>query len=146
MRVQREGKPMINFTVGPVQSSEEVRAIGAEQVPYFRTSEFSELMLENEALIKKFAKSGEDSRVVFLTGSGTAAMESVVVNLFDERDKVIVVDGGSFGHRFSQLCELYKVPHTDIHLKQGHDLTDEDLAPIIAAQADFSRIDEEMWK
>ena len=56
MRAQREGKPMINFTVGPVQSSEEVRAIGAEQVPYFRTSEFSELMLENEALIKKFAK------------------------------------------------------------------------------------------
>lgn len=25
---------MINFTVGPVQSSDAVRAIGAEQVPY----------------------------------------------------------------------------------------------------------------
>ena len=33
-------------------SSEAVRAIGAEQVPYFRTAEFSELMLENERLIK----------------------------------------------------------------------------------------------
>ena len=120
---------MINFTIGPVQSSEAVREIGAEQVPYFRTSEFSEMMLENEALVKKFAKSGDDSRVVFLTGSGTASMEAVVVNFFDERDKVIVVDGGSFGHRFSMLCDLYKVPHTDIHLKQGHDLTDEDLAP-----------------
>lgn len=38
---------MINFTVGPVQSNESVRAVGAEQVPYFRTSEFSEVMLEN---------------------------------------------------------------------------------------------------
>ena len=47
---------MINFTVGPVQSSDAVRTIGAEQVPYFRTAEFSELMIENEALIKKFAK------------------------------------------------------------------------------------------
>lgn len=27
---------MINFTVGPVQSNESVRAVGAEQVPYFR--------------------------------------------------------------------------------------------------------------
>lgn len=27
---------MINFTVGPVQSSDAVRAIGAEQVPYFQ--------------------------------------------------------------------------------------------------------------
>ena len=37
---------MINFTVGPVQSSDAVRAIGAEQVPYFRTSEFSELIIK----------------------------------------------------------------------------------------------------
>ena len=39
---------MLNFTVGPVQSSQGVRNIGAEQVPYFRTEEFSKLMLENE--------------------------------------------------------------------------------------------------
>lgn len=41
---------MLNFAVGPVMSSDEVRAIGAEQVPYFRTSKFSEIMLENEKI------------------------------------------------------------------------------------------------
>lgn len=46
---------MLNFTVGPVMSSETVLSIGAEQVPYFRTYEFSEVMFENERLIKKFA-------------------------------------------------------------------------------------------
>ena len=35
---------MLNFTVGPVMSSDAVRAVGAEQVPYFRTAEFSELI------------------------------------------------------------------------------------------------------
>lgn len=54
---------MINFTVGPVQSSEAVRAIGAQQVPYFRTSEFSEVMFENERLVKKFAKADRKSVV-----------------------------------------------------------------------------------
>ena len=54
---------MINFTVGPVQSNDSVLAIGAEQVPYFRTSEFSEMMLENEKLVKKFAKASDDSKV-----------------------------------------------------------------------------------
>ena len=44
---------MLNFTVGPVMASDEVRAIGAEQVPYFRTPEFSNIMFENEALMKK---------------------------------------------------------------------------------------------
>ena len=67
---------MLNFTVGPVMSSEGVRAIGSEQVPYFRTPEFSQVMFENEALIKKFAKADKDARVVFITGSGSAAMEA----------------------------------------------------------------------
>lgn len=44
---------MLNFTVGPVMSSERIRNIGSEQVPYFRTSEFSEIMLENEQFILK---------------------------------------------------------------------------------------------
>ena len=39
---------MINFTVGPVQSSEAVCMMGKEQVPYFRTAEFSQTMMENE--------------------------------------------------------------------------------------------------
>lgn len=71
---------MINFTVGPVQSSDAVQAIGAEQVPYFRTSEFSDVMFENERLIKKFAKASDDSKVVFLTSSGSGAMETAIMN------------------------------------------------------------------
>ena len=71
---------MINFTVGPVQSSDAVRAIGAEQVPYFRTAEFSKIMLENENLIKKFANCSEDNRVVFMTCSGSGGMEAAIMN------------------------------------------------------------------
>ena len=58
---------MLNFTVGPVMSDDVVRAIGAEQVPYFRTPEFSAVMLENEKLMKKFAKAGDDARAVSYT-------------------------------------------------------------------------------
>ena len=129
MRAMREGEEMLNFTVGPVMSSESVRAIGAENVPYFRTAEFSAIMLENEALMKKFANSGEDSRVIFLTGSGTASLEAMIINLFDERDKVLVVDGGSFGHRLVELLELYKIEHTIIVPPQGKSIGKEELAP-----------------
>lgn len=59
---------MLNFTVGPVMSDEIIREIGAEQVPYFRTPEFSNIMLENEALMKEFTYAPYDSRVVFITG------------------------------------------------------------------------------
>lgn len=118
---------MINFTVGPVQSSEAVRAIGAEQVPYFRTAEFSQIMLENEALVKKFAKSGEDSRVAFMTCSGSGGMETAIMNTLTPKDKAIVINGGSFGARFVELLNLHEIPYTEIKLEPGKALRAEHL-------------------
>ena len=89
---------MLNFTVGPVMSDEIVLEIGGNQVPYFRTPEFSDLMFENEKLMKKFTYAPEGSRAVFITGSGTASMEATVMNVFDENDNVLVVNGGGFGN------------------------------------------------
>lgn len=120
---------MLNFAMGPVQAGEEIRAIGAEQVPYFRTPEFSSVMLESEGLVKKLAKAGKDARAVFLTGSGTAAMEAAVMNLFTAKDKLLVVNGGSFGQRFVDLCRIHSIPHTEIKLSAFEALTAEHLAP-----------------
>lgn len=120
---------MKNFTVGPVQSSDVVRAIGAEQVPYFRTSEFSELMLENERLIKKFAHATDDSRVVFMTCSGSGGMEAAIMNTLTKDDKALVVNGGSFGERFVELLSLHEIPFTEIKLEHGMALKPEHFVP-----------------
>lgn len=120
---------MINFTVGPVQSSDAVRTIGAEQVPYFRTAEFSQLMLENERLIKKFAHTTNDSRVVFLTSSGSGGMETAIMNCLNKNDKALVINGGSFGERFVELLTLHEIPFTEIKLEHGKALKPEHLAP-----------------
>ncbi len=116
---------MLNFTVGPVQSSEVVRAIGAEQVPYFRTPEFSELMMENEHLMLKFAKAPAGAKAVFLTGSGTASMEAAIMNTLTTDDKALVVNGGSFGARFAQMLSLHEIPFTEVKLNVGEPLTEE---------------------
>ena len=118
---------MLNFTVGPVMCNDEVRAVGGEQVPYFRTREFSKMMLENEQLALKFAKAPKGSRAAFMTNSSTGSMEAVVMNCFDGSDKVLVIDGGSFGHRFAELCEIHEVPHFVLKLKPGQRLSKEHL-------------------
>lgn len=120
---------MLNFTVGPVMASDEILAIGAEQVPYFRTEEFSKVMKENDELMKKFVNAPEGSRALFLTCSGSGGMEAVVTNVLSPKDKVLVIDGGSFGHRFVQLLELHHIPHTAIHPEYGYPVTAADLAP-----------------
>lgn len=119
---------MINFTVGPVQSSEAVLSIGAEQVPYFRTAEFSQTMLENERLIKKFANCSEDSRVVFMTCSGSGGMETAIMNCLNKKDKALVVNGGCFGERFVELLKLHEIPFSEIKLEHGKALKPEHLA------------------
>lgn len=118
---------MINFTVGPVQMDDETRNLGSNQIPYFRTSEFSTLMKENEALLCKFMDAPDSSRVIFLTGSGTASMEGGVMNFFTPEDKVLVVNGGSFGHRLVELCQIHDIPYTEIKLDVGTQLTEEHL-------------------
>lgn len=120
-----EGVNVLNFTVGPVMSSCNVLKIGGQQTPYFRNDEFSQIMLENENLMKEFVYASESSRAVFITGSGTAAMETTVMNLFNENDKVLIVNGGGFGQRFIDLCRLHNVPHEEIKLDFGQNITQE---------------------
>lgn len=118
---------MLNFTVGPVSSNEMVCSIGAEQVPYFRTPEFSNIMFENENLMKKFTKAKDNSRVVFLTGSGTASMEAAVINTLSKNDKALVINGGSFGQRFADLCKIHGISFDEIKLEPGKALSREKL-------------------
>lgn len=53
---------MLNFTVGPVMTFDSVREIGYQQVPYFRTSEFSDIMLETEDIESDYVDSNNPIR------------------------------------------------------------------------------------
>lgn len=118
---------MLNFTVGPVMSSENVLSIGAKQIPYFRTREFSKIMLENEKYITEYSRAPEGSKTVFMTCSSTGSMEAVVMNCLCKNDKVLVVNGGSFGQRFITLCEIHNIPYVSLDLEYGKKLTEERL-------------------
>lgn len=124
---------MLNFTVGPVQSDESICALGANQVPYFRTPEFSQVMLENERLFLKFAGGARRFACGIFDGFCAAAWEAAVMNTLDASDKAIVVDGGSFGHRFVKLLEVHGIDHTALTLEAGSALNEEDLAPFAGA-------------
>ena len=119
---------MINFTVGPVQANDEILAIGSEQVPYFRTEDFSNLMFNNEKLVKEFVNAPESAKVVFITGSGTASMEASVINTLNKSDKALVINGGSFGARFAEILKIHEIPFDEIKLAPGKALTKKDLS------------------
>ena len=55
----------LNFAVGPVMMHESIRSIGKEQIPYFRTQEFSKVMKENEELLFWYGRDGNGSNELF---------------------------------------------------------------------------------
>lgn len=101
------------FTVGPVQMFDETLAIASKQLPYFRDQEFSNMMLQMEDELKRLLHL-KQGKAIFLTGSGSAAMESVVACSFQSHHKVLIINGGSFGERFVKLCACYHIPYDEI--------------------------------
>ena len=120
-------KKMINFTVGPVQMSKKIRDIGQREIPYFRTEEFSKIMKENEKMICSLAEADDKSKALFLTGSGTSGMEATILNCFSKEDKVLIINGGSFGQRFVDICKVLDIPFYEIKLNYGEILTEQEL-------------------
>lgn len=117
------------FTPGPVKMSEEILQVGAKQTPYFRNSEFSDVTFACENGLLDMVNAPEGSKVIFLTASGTAGMESAVMNLLNKNDNALVVNGGGFGARFVDICAIHAIPHTNFKVKNTN-LTDiESLAP-----------------
>jgi len=117
------------FTPGPVKMSDEILEIGAKQTPYFRNSEFSEVTFACEKDLLEIANAPEGSKVIFLTASGTAGMEAAVMNLLNENDNALVVNGGGFGARFVEICATHTVPHTNFKVKNTNLSDIETLAP-----------------
>ncbi|WP_226582267.1 pyridoxal-phosphate-dependent aminotransferase family protein [Halobacillus litoralis] len=62
---------------------------------------------------------GTSGDVLVVTGSGTSALESAVVNVTQPGDDVLVVVAGAFGDRFAQICETYELNVTRIDVPWG---------------------------
>ncbi len=117
------------FTVGPVEMDPAIFEPLGYKLPYFRTEEFSQMMLRSCDLIKEFARTKEDSAAIFLTASGTGAMEAAIGNVFSSKDKVLIINGGTFGERFEMICQTLQIPYSSILLPPGKALVREDLEP-----------------
>lgn len=111
------------FTPGPVKMADDILALGAQQTPYFRNEAFSNVLLECEINLLQLVNAPQGSRVIFLTASGTAAMESTVVNLIGTNDRTVVINGGGFGQRFVDICNLHKIDSINLKIK-NNDLSD----------------------
>lgn len=105
------------FTPGPVKMYKETLELGAMQTPYFRNEEFSQVVLDCETNLLKIANAPKNSRVLFLTASGTAGMEATVQNLLSLKDTALIINGGGFGQRFVDICNIHGITNINCKVK-----------------------------
>lgn len=112
--------------VFPGNIDESIMAIGAQPFMYMRTDAFSKINKESEQMLLDLIHC-TNGRTIIYTGSGTGAMSAVVENYVTTKKKAFVIDGGSFGHRWFQLCQYYGVPVVDYIVPFAKDIDYADL-------------------
>lgn len=117
---------MMRSYVFPGDIDPRIMAIGSEPIPYMRTQEFSDINLESERILLDLIHC-TGGRCIIYTGSGTGAMSAVVENYVSTRRKALVIDGGSFGHRWYDLCRYYDVPVVHFEVPFARDIDYEEL-------------------
>ena len=119
--------------VFPGNIDESIMQIGAQPFMYMRTDAFSEINKESEQILLDLIHC-TGGRTIIYTGSGTGAMSAVVENYCTTKKKAFVIDGGSFGHRWFQLCEYYGVPVIDYTVPFAKDIDYSDLEKSVASE------------
>lgn len=117
---------------GPTPVPEEVLREASRPIIHHRTDEFSKAFIEVTEGLKYMFSTKQD--VFILASTGTGAMEAAVNNILSCGDKVITVNGGKFGKRWSDICRAYGLRVREIVLEWGESFSTQRLAEELSAE------------
>ena len=110
------------FTIGPVQMYGSTLKIRSTQLPYFRTTDFSNTIKNCDDLLKDLIGANKNSKVMYLTSSGTGAMSATVSNFISNKDRVLIINSGNFGKRICEICDSLNIDFDQINVKFNQNL------------------------
>ncbi|MDP1852854.1 MAG: alanine--glyoxylate aminotransferase family protein [Candidatus Omnitrophota bacterium] len=105
------------LTPGPTPLPPEVCLAMARPIVHHRTPQFQVILKEATEGLKYVFQTKND--VYTLASSGTGAMEAAVVNLLSPGDTVLVIQGGKFGERWTEICKSYCINAEVIDVEWG---------------------------
>lgn len=103
---------MILLNPGPVTLSPRVRAAMQREDLCHREPEFAALQDGIRVkLLAVYALEPATWAAALMTGSGTAAVESMVSTLVPRDGKLLIVENGVYGERMTRIAERYDIAH-----------------------------------
>jgi 2-aminoethylphosphonate-pyruvate transaminase len=103
---------MLLLNPGPVTLSERVRRSLLQPDLCHREPEFFDLQDEARMrLLGVYGLSADEWAPVLMTGSGTAAVESMIAALVPENGRLLVIENGVYGERIAQIAKQYRIDY-----------------------------------
>lgn len=103
---------MLLLNPGPVTLTERVRQSLLQPDLCHREGEFFDLQEEARTrLVDIYKLDAAEWQAVLMTGSGTAAVESMIAGLVPENGKLLVIENGVYGERITQIASQYRIAH-----------------------------------
>jgi 2-aminoethylphosphonate-pyruvate transaminase len=103
---------VILLNPGPVGLSERVRRSLLNPDLCHREAEFFDLQEEiRTRLLAVYDLDPAQWSAVLMTGSGTAAVDSMMASLPPPDARVLVLENGVYGERMTQMCAQYRIAH-----------------------------------
>lgn len=118
LRGKKAMKKIYLMTPGPTPVPTESLLAMAKPIIHHRTPQFMNIFKEANEGLKYIFNTKND--IFTFTSSGTGAMEASVVNFLSPGDKVMVIQGGKFGERFTEICKAYGVNAITLDVKWGN--------------------------
>ena len=126
------------FTPGPTPIPPEALLAMAQPIDYHRSSATVALIKDVLEKLKHVFQTEND--VLFLTASGTGAMEGAVANLLSRNDKAIVIRSGKFGERWGEICNAYGIEVIPIDVSWGNSVDPQTVEGLLTEHADVKAV------
>ncbi|MEK6704287.1 MAG: alanine--glyoxylate aminotransferase family protein [Bdellovibrionota bacterium] len=126
------------LTPGPTPIPDSVLSALGKQVVHHRTPAFQSIFEEVKNGLKYIYQTRQD--VLVLSCSGTGAMEAAVSNILQQNDKIITINAGKFGERWTKITKAYKLNPVEIKVELGEAPSVNKLEEIIKSNTDAKAI------
>ena len=111
---------MILLNPGPVTLSDAVRRALTGPDLCHREAEYTALQARIRGhLLEVYGLDPEVWTAILLTGSGTAAVEAMVISLVPPEARLLVVENGVYGERISRIARLHEIACETLTLEWG---------------------------